>query len=86
MDVLVTVASPPWIAPSPSTLIPPLGAVVGILMHQRNIQLSAFQRLMTMVAVRGHATDTVGIESISLKHIYIHKDYYYFVRHYRNIN
>jgi len=44
----------------------PLAAAYSMLMFQRNQCLSAWQRLMTILAIRGHAEDMVRTSHIGV--------------------
>lgn len=56
LDVMCTVATGQFVIPSGS-LLGPVSLVYGILMHARNEGLSAYQRLNSIVATKGHMND-----------------------------
>ncbi len=56
LDVLMTVQTGAFKVPHLG-MMGPLITVYGILLHQRDIQLSAFQRLLTLLCVKGKADD-----------------------------
>jgi len=60
--------------PQPS-LFGPLTAIYGILLHQRDNNLSAFQRLMTLLCVKGNADDDVSSKYVRTVNLYIFRTY-----------
>ncbi len=67
LDVLATIVTGPM---QPTMELPvfigPLSLVYGILMHARNRHLSAYQRLNTIIAVKGNMNDQVHLLQLFL--------------------
>ena len=59
LDLLVTAMTSPCMKPK-KQILGPLVCIYSMIIHQRNGNLSAFQRLITLLGVKGNVSNEVG--------------------------